>query len=183
MSTPGMARLASWTLGASAVAGAVGAVFLVLMYALFGAGDQAAGQAAGRINDTLAIASYLLLAPTIVVLHGRLRRGTVIGRSETLLGVVGAGGIVVLQGLLVADVLTFEQQIGPVTVAFLVLGAWFVLTDRRARTLGPWPNGGVIGVLAALYFGYPVWAYRVARVLIASPGAEAAAPGVRQAET
>ena len=79
------------------------------------------------------------------------------------------GAIVVLQLLLVTGVLTFEEEIGPVSLAFLALAAWFILTGRIAARAGVVPGGTRLGVLAASYVGYPVWAFRIARTLEAAP--------------
>ena len=79
------------------------------------------------------------------------------------IAVVAIAVIVVLQWQLVTGVLTFEQQIGPVSVAFLALGVWFVLSAYLGA--GRLPYGIGIGVLAALYVGYPVLAFRLGRSL------------------
>ncbi len=55
------------------------------------------------------------------------------------------------------------------SVAFLALAAWFVLTGRIAARAGVLPHGTRLGVLAASYVGYPVWAFRLARTLDAEP--------------
>ncbi len=67
--------------------------------------------------------------------------------------------------LLVTGVLTFEEQIGPVSIAYLGLGVWLVATGylgSRARTI---PNGARWGLFAALYVGYPFWAVRTSRLI------------------
>ncbi len=61
------------------------------------------------------------------------------------------------------------QQIGPVSAAFLALAAWFVLTGRIASHAGVLPHGTRLGVLAASYAGYPIWAFGLARTLDAEP--------------
>ena len=74
-----------------------------------------------------------------------------------------------LQVLLVGEVLTFEEQIGPVSLAFLVLAAWFVLYGRLAARAGVLPGGTRLGLIGASYAGYPVWAFRVARAIEVGP--------------
>ena len=69
---------------------------------------------------------------------------------------------------MVTGALTFEQQIGPVSVAFLALGAWFVLSAYIGAGLLPYGVG--IGVLAALYVGYPLLAFRLGRTLLGRNG-------------
>jgi hypothetical protein len=71
----------------------------------------------------------------------------------------------------VTGVLTFEEEIGPVSLAFLALAAWFILTGRIAARAGVVPGGTRLGVLAASYVGYPVWAFRIAQALEAAPAA------------
>jgi hypothetical protein len=65
--------------------------------------------------------------------------------------------------------LTFEQQIGPVSIAYLALAAWFVLTGRLGSVTGTLPDGVRWGVFAAVYLGYPFWAIRTARLLDRPP--------------
>ena len=102
----------------------------------------------------------------MLVLHDRLRPTA--GRAGDALLVLAIGAtiaIVLLQLLLVTRVLTFEQQIGPVSLAFLALAAWFIATGRLAARAGLLPHGTRLGVLAASYAGYPLWAFRLARAL------------------
>jgi hypothetical protein len=81
-----------------------------------------------------------------------------------LVALVAIFAIAVLQWQLVTGALTFEQQIGPVSIAFLALGAWFVLSAYLGAGLLPYGVG--IGVLAALYVGYPLLAFRLGRTLL-----------------
>jgi len=152
------------TLASSAIA-AVALVLLVLMYLAFGLGATSAGQMFGGINDALILVAYVLAVP------GVLATGEVLRSRHPLLAVVGAlvalvaiFAIAVLQWQLVTGALTFEQQIGPVSIAFLALGAWFVLSAYLGAGLLPYGVG--IGVLAALYVGYPLLAFRLGRTLL-----------------
>ncbi len=158
MRVAGAASLAS-----SAIA-AVAVVLLTLMFIAFGLGAMSPGQTVGRINDVLTLVVYLLALPgviaTAVLLRSR-RPGLIL--VGVLVAVASIGVICALQWQLVTGVLTFEQQIGPVSVAFLALGVWFVLSayvggDRLGYGVG-------IGLLAALYVGYPLLAYRLGRSL------------------
>lgn len=63
--------------------------------------------------------------------------------------------------------MTFEEQIGPVSIALLAVGAWMVGIGYVARSAGVLPNGVRNGVLGALYVGYPIWAIDVGRSLLA----------------
>jgi hypothetical protein len=159
----------SIALFASAAAGGVGIVFIVLMYASFAAGAKEAGMRFGWINDVSAIVQYLLAVPGVLAIGAALRAGTPrLWRYGIPLALAGIGVIVVFQTLLVAGVLTFEQEIGPATVGFLALGAWMVLAAIAGRRAGVVPVGPGLALLAALYVGYPLWALRIGRWMDAS---------------
>ena len=96
----------------------------------------------------------------MAILHAR-RPG--LTTASGLLALAAIAAITVLQWQLVVGGLTFEQQIGAVSVAFLVLGGWFVLSGYIGAGLLPYGVG--TGVLAALYIGYPLLAFRLGRVL------------------
>jgi hypothetical protein len=102
----------------------------------------------------------------MLALHARLRpTAGPSGDVLLVMGVSSAGAISILQLLLVTGRLTFEEEIGPVSIAFLVLAVWFVASGRLASKAGVLPDGTRLGVLAATYVGYPVWASRLARAL------------------
>lgn len=158
--------LAATTLQASGVIGGVGLVFLIGMFTAFAAGQQSLGMRLGFVNDLTGIVTLPMAVPAMLVLHDRLRPTA--GRAGDALLVLALGAtiaIVVLQVMLVTRVLTFEQQIGPVSLAFLALAAWFIATGRLAARAGVFPHGTRLGVLAATYAGYPLWAFRLARAL------------------
>jgi hypothetical protein len=171
-------RIAAIGLRVSGVIGGVGAVFLVGMYAAFASGARNAGMTLGWINDVTGVVTLPLALPAMLSLHRRIRPDA--GRSGDALLVLGVGSsaaISFLQLLLVTGVLTFEQEIGPVMVAYLGLGTWFVATGRIARRRGILRGGTRLGIGAALYLGYPVWAFRLARALeteAASPAGQGA---------
>ena len=163
-------RIAAAGLRASGVVGAVGLGFLIAMFAAFGAGARSAGMALGWVNDVTGVVTLPLALPGMLALHGRIRpHAGVAGDALLVIGIGSTGAIVVLQLLLVTGVVTFEKQIGPVSLAFLALAAWFALTGRIAARSGVLPGGTRLGVLAASYVGYPIWAFRVARTLEAAP--------------
>ncbi len=148
----------------SGALGAVGIVFLVLMFVSFGLGARSAGMVFGWINDVLVMLSYLLAAPAALALRTLLRsRAPVLGTLVALVGLGSIGAIVILQLLLVVGALTFEAQIGPASIAFVGLAVWFLLTGLLGRSSGVLPHGLRDGLLAATYIGYPVWAYSVGR--------------------
>ncbi len=106
---------------ASAAVGAAGVVFLVGMFVAFAVGARSQGKALGAINDSLVLVSYALIVPAIVVLRDRVRAVAPLAVDlATVAGLAAVAAIVVLQALLIRGVLTFEEQIGMVTIAFLV---------------------------------------------------------------
>ena len=164
-------RLAGQLTIASGVVAAVGVAFLVAMFASFAVGAASIALVFGRINDVLVLVGYLLAAPSALALWAMLRpRAGLPGDLAALVGLAAIAAIVVLQLLLVAGALTFEEQVGPVSLALLVLGAWFVVVGRIASTSGLLPRGAWLGLLAATYVGYPVWAFRIGRILVAGAG-------------
>ena len=156
-------RLAATGLRASSVTGAIGVVCLFAMYAAFGVGARSTALTVGWISDVSGIVTMPLALPGMLALLGRA------GDALLVLGVGSSAAISVLQLLLVGGALPFEQEIGPVTVAYLCLGAWFVLTGRMAQRDGVLSGGTRLGVLAAAFAGYPVWALRLARALETEP--------------
>ena len=157
-------RTAAWTVRASGLLAAVGIAFLTAMFASFAVGATSAGQVFGRINDTLVLISYLLTAPSVVALAMVTRDPrSPADRLVAAVGLAAIAAIVVLQAMLITESLTFEQQIGPVSVALLLLGAWFVVAGHRASRSGAIPMGGRMGLVAATYVGYPIWAFWIAR--------------------
>ena len=164
-----MRRVAGYAALASGVVGIPMVASLVAMYAGFAMGPDARPTALriGLINDALAIVVYGLLLPVVPVMHVLVRET---GAERSLvLAVVGAVGIVVtmvLQWLLVTEALSFAQQILPVSLALLSVGAWMVGTGVLARRAGLLPHGLRDGLLGASYFGFPIWAFGVGRRLL-----------------
>jgi len=163
-------RLSAPALRASGVFGAIGLVFLIAMYVAFAVGARSSALTLGWINDVSAVITTPLALPGMLALHDRIRPGA--GRAGGRLLVLGIGSsiaIAILQLLLVTGVLTFEQEAGPVVIAYLGFGAWLVLTGRIAQRQGILPGGTRLGAFAAVYVGYPVWAFRLARTLETEP--------------
>lgn len=159
-------RFATRALLASGILGGISLLFLIGMFVAFGLGAQSPGMALGWVNDMLGWITCLLALPSVLAIHRLLRPSAPV--ASLALAVVGTGGfsaIVVLQLLLVTRVLTFEQQIGPVSVAYLVLGVWLVGSGALGSRAGVIPHGARWGLFAALYVGYPFWAIRTARIL------------------
>lgn len=159
-------RVAGLAAVASGVIGVLMVGTLAAMFGGFAMGARSTALSIGAVNDALAIVVYGLVLPVIPALHVVVRET---GNTRSLvLAAVGAAGIVVtlvLQWLLVSGTLTFEQQIGPVSIALLAVGVWMVGTGYLAAKTGFLPNGLRNGLLGALYLGYPVWAISLGRRL------------------
>ena len=163
----GVLRLGGWAAYANGVVSAVGLVFLVAMYASFAVGATSPGLVFGWINDVSAVLAGSLMLPLVVALHVLLRPHAPI--MSGLAMVIGFGAnlaIMVLQSLLVVGALTFQDEIGPVLIAFLVLVVWLVLTGYLGSSSGALPHGLRMGLLAVTYFGYPIWAFWLGRHLL-----------------
>jgi hypothetical protein len=155
--------------GLAFVSGAVATiavVFLIAMFVSFAVGARSTGLTFGAINDVLGLIAYALALPLPLLLHGLLRRRSpVLSSGALVLGIGALVAIAILQAMLVLGALTFEQQIGPVAIAFIALGGWFVTIGYLGRSAGLLPNGVRIGLLAATYVGYPIWAFWLGRRL------------------
>jgi hypothetical protein len=160
-------RLGGRAAYATAIVAPIGLGFLVAMYLAFALGARSQGLAFGWINDTLAVVTGLLMLPIVVAVHIILREpAPQPSRLALIVGIGANAAIVMLQALLVAGVLTFEQEIGPVLIAFLALVVWFVTTGLMGRSTGALPDGLRMSLLAATYVGYPFWAVWLGRHLI-----------------
>jgi hypothetical protein len=163
----GALRLGGWAALASGLISAIGFVCLVLLYALFAAGSTSEALAFGWINDVLAVVNGLLLMPVAVAVHVLLRsQWPTASRLALMIGIGANLAIVVLQSLLVVGTLTFQQEIGPVLVAFLFLAAWFVTTGYLGSSSRLLPNGVRMSLLAITYVAYPIWAFWLGRHLL-----------------
>jgi len=151
----------------SGVLAAAGIAFLIAMFASFATGAKSAGMAFGWINDVLVMLSYLLTAPAVLALRPLLRpQAPILSAVLAVVGLVSIGATVLLQWLLVIGTLTFEQEIGPVSIVYLGLAVWFVLTGYLGRTSGILPHGVRMGLVGATYVGYPIWAFWLGRRLL-----------------
>lgn len=160
-------RLGGWTAYASGVVAAIGIVFLIAMFASFAVGARPAGMVFGWINDLLGVVGALLMVPVAVALHVLLRsHAPGLSRLAMLIGIGALVAISVLQALLVVGILTFEAEVGPVSIAYLVLVVWFVMTGYLGSSSGALPHGGRMSLLAATYVGYPLWAFWLGRLLL-----------------
>ena len=101
-----------------------------------------------------------------MALHTLYRRHRpALSLAALVVGMAGMVAVVVLQLLLVTRVLTFVQQVVPVTISILVVGVWLVATGYLGRATSLLPRGLLMSLLAVPYFGYPIWAFRLGRSL------------------
>jgi hypothetical protein len=142
-STPaGLQLIAGRLLIASGIVAAVGVAFLVAMFGSFAVGGRGSALPFGRINDVLVLIAYALAAPGVLAVHSVLRPET--GRWGGLLALIGLAAI----------------------AAIVVLQAMLVAVSWIGRASGRMPVGVGLGLLAALYVGYPIWAVRLGRHLV-----------------
>lgn len=157
----GRFRLTSWAAKASAAVAGVGIVCLVLLYAGLGLEIRTL-QRFGPLNDLCVVLQYALALPVVRAFHRMLAPhapGRI--RVATLAAVTGILGTGFLQSLLLTGRMTFAEQVPYVSITVLLIGVWIVITGTLGRRLGRFPFGMPSVWLAALYFGYPVWMYRV----------------------
>ena len=85
--------------------------------------------------------AYPLAIPGLLGLRALLRSHAPVGSAiAASVGIVAIGAIVVLQALLVGERLTFEEQVGPASLAILALGASLVMTGYLGRASGVLPG-------------------------------------------
>ena len=158
--TEGLVRVAGWFAYVSGVVSVFGIIFLVAFFG--GAGGQF-----GTLNDIAVIIQYVLMLPIAVAFWRYLQPDNEgLSLIAFLIGLVGMLTVIVLQSLLVANLIPFEFYIVIVSTGFLVATVWFVITGIVGRAAGKLPNGLALDILAGLYIGYPIWAFRLGRRLL-----------------
>ncbi len=176
-------RLGGRAAYANGMVSAVGLLFLVAMFVSFALGATSIGLVFGWINDVSAVVAALLMLPLVVAVHVLLRpHAPVMSGLATVIGFGANVAIMILQSLLVLGALTFQEEVGPVLIAFLFLVVWLVLTGYLGSSSGALPHGLRMGLLAVTYVGYPIWAFWLGRHLlqqirepVASPAAKSGA--------
>lgn len=157
----------AWAAFTSATIAAIGIVCLVLLYVGLGLRLEVL-RPFGPLNDICVVLQYVAALPIVVAFHRLLApHAPIPTRLATLAAVVGIGGTAVLQYLLLAGRMAFVDQVGYVSVTVSLIGVWIVTTGMLGRRYGLIPLKLSLVWLAALYFGYPVWMYRVGRLLAA----------------
>ncbi len=160
-------RLGGRAAYANGVVSAVGLVFLFAMYASFAVGATSGGLVFGWINDVSGVVAALLMLPLVVAVHVLLRpHARILSGLAMMIGIGANLAIIVLQSLLVVGALTFQEEVGPVLIAFLVLVVWLVMIGYLGSSSGVLPHGVRMGLLAATYVGYPIWAFWLGRHLL-----------------
>jgi len=152
----------------SGIISAVGVAFLIIMFALFATPYKEWGMTFGMLNDICIAIQYLLTIPIALVLYGILRpyHPTLIPLA-TIMGIAAMLAVILLQLALIFGVLTFEQQVGWVTLAMIVgVGSWLLITGLTARAAERLPHSLAMSVIAVPYLGYPVWAFWLGRRLL-----------------
>ena len=166
----GIMRLGGWS---ASVSGTIAAVGLVLWFARF----AFPGGPVGWFNDLLVMIQYALGLPIAIALHAVFSRyNPGLSWLALIVGVAGMLGVVVLQALLLVRALSFAQQVVPVSIAILVVRAWLVITGYLGRSTGLFRHSLPMSLVAVPYFGYPIWAWWLARSLFAGGSAKQAAP-------
>lgn len=142
--------------------GLVSIVQLVLLGLFY-----AQGGPFGTLNDVAVVVQYVLALPLVLALHKLMRRSAPTASAIALwLGLTGILAIVVLQALLIAGVLPFAQEVGPVSAAlFLLFGGSLLTFGYLGRSLNVLPNSMLVSVIGWTYFGYPIWAFWLGRQL------------------
>jgi hypothetical protein len=123
----------------SGIAGLVAGLLLIGFFTLASPYDATPGGPTwlGTANDVVGIVQFAAFAPVIWALRRRLPPTRWL-RAITVVAVAAAIAFAVLSVLLVTNVLTFEQQIGPLIVTILLIYAWLLtanLAAHRFRTL------------------------------------------------
>jgi hypothetical protein len=138
---------AALTALASGVVGIVGNLYLVLLYLVdkpWQPGSVDGGY--GTINDWLVTLQLALLIPVVVRLgqQTRIEKWT---RRWTGIALIASVAVVLLQLLLLAGVLPFAVQFGPVSVCIVLLFCWAGVISAAGQRHGVLPTRRFISVV------------------------------------
>lgn len=152
-------RVAGWSAYASGVASIVGLAPFVTFFVF--------GVDLPGLNDSAAIVQYLLALPIALALHQLVQaRAPVLSKVAMLIGILGIFILAVVQLLVIARVLSWAI----VAVPTLMIAVWLVITGYLGQSTGKLPRGLLMSILAATYFGYPIWATWLGRLLLSGRG-------------
>jgi hypothetical protein len=136
----------------SGVVGIVANTLLIGFFTLANPYDATPGGPTwlGDANDVIGIFQFAAFAPVVWALRRRLH-ATRLVRVATVFATAAAIAFALLGVLLVIGVLTFEQQIGPVIVAIVVIYAWLLTANLAAHRFRTMPravtlSGTMLGV-------------------------------------
>lgn len=138
----------------SGVAGLVAGLLLIGFFTLANPYDAAPGGPTwlGSANDVVGIVQFAAFAPVIWSL-GRRLPATRWVRAMTVVAVAAAIAFAVLSVLLVANVLTFEQQVGPLIVTIVVMYVWLLTANLAAHRFRALPRAVTLsGVMLGVGF-------------------------------
>lgn len=166
-STP-LIRAAGGFIVVSGIVSVFGIIFLVTMFALFGRQRMELGGTFGLLNDVIVALQYLLTIPVAIALYKILSPyNPSLIRISTIIGVVSMVAVIILQLALIFEVLTFQQQGIWASLAILLgIGSWLVITGLVARSTEIFPDSMLMSSIAVPYFGFPVWAIWLGRILL-----------------
>lgn len=138
----------------SGVAGLVAGLLLIGFFTLANPYDATPGGPTwlGSANDVVGIIQFAAFAPVVWALRRRLPTTRWL-RAFTVVAVAAAIAFAVLSVLLVADVLTFEQQVGPLVGTILVTYAWLLAANLAAHRFRTLPHAVTLsGVMLGIGF-------------------------------
>jgi hypothetical protein len=132
-----LVRYASWAAYTVGLMSILGFVSLILFFAIEAPQiptNPTGFHIWGPLSD---IAGPLTMLPLLIVIFAlhqmERRRAPMLNRVATLIGVIGAVAVTLLQTLLIIKVLSFEQEIGPVVLATALVGVWQIIAGHLGR--------------------------------------------------
>jgi hypothetical protein len=159
----GLRLLAGWSVWASGVVAILG----ILPFATFPFGISLP-----RLNDSAVLVQYLLALPVILVVFPILRARSPIGGP--IIALVGTAGIL---GTALVQLTWMFEPFGPldwleyivlIGTSMAMIGVFLIVTSLYVTsTAQPALPNVYRGILAATYFGYPIWAFWLGRQIIA----------------
>ena len=172
MTSPNFLRYAGWAAILGAVASLLnvisGILWLMFTFSPF----------FGGLSDMFSVLSLALMIPVALALHLLLRpRAPVLSLVAAAIGILSMLVYGILQALLVAGVLTYQQVSLPNITASAGVGIWLLLANYAALRSEVLPRGlawaGLITgagflVLVLGFLIYPVWAIWLSRWLLRS---------------
>jgi len=151
-------NVAKWGAIGSAVVGLIGILFLLAFYATF-------INSLGTVNDVCIGIQYVLMLPLPLILHRLSGARSPVGAGAAVVGTAAMLAVIVLDYAFLAGWLTFSQQVVPISIAMLIGGIWLVIASLEFRLTTSLGRELAVSIPAALYVGYPLWAFLLWRRL------------------